>query len=131
MLALQCFSSTHIRDAGVEVDDIFASVRAEMRILETEGITVIDCVTGLEVTLGGQIAFIKSDMPQGCEIAGHVGPKGNKLCRSCTISKQQASDQTFDVFVNQRQQAQNNAIRVGMHELKTLSAIKKQTTNTG
>lgn len=115
----------------MEVDDIFASVRAEMRVLENEGITVVDCLTGLDVTLGGQIAFVKSDMPQGCEIASHVGPKGNKLCRSCTISKGQASDHTFDVLANQRQQAQTDAIQVGMHELKTLSAIKKQTTNTG
>jgi hypothetical protein len=116
---------------GVDIDEILSRVREEIKIIEDQGIDVVDGVSGERMTLGGQLAFFKLDMPAGCEVCGHVGPKGDKLCRSCMASREDAKDPNFDILVHQRQQSQSDAIRAGMQDMKTKTAIKTQTTATG
>lgn len=115
---------------GVSNDDVFASVRAELRQLE-RGVRLHDPKVGHDVLFCGLLAYLKGDMPEMCKCCGHVGVSGEEFCRSCRVTKDKASDGGYDIFVNQRDQAQMDAVRQAMREEKSITKINEMRKNTG
>lgn len=118
--------------AGVSLDDVYARVREELQEFQRqEGVQIHDIKAGHKVKFTALVPYHKGDMPEMCHVCGTVGVSGDQPCRSCTVHRAEAGKSKFDVFANQRDQAQMDAVRSAMREMKSKKAIDTCRKETG